>query len=134
MRRTALATALAAVAAALGGCGTAANFRGTGWSDTHIYGGVIYDVKCGMGWFKRRATSPNKGIQHDIGTGVGLGLISLDTTLCVFTDTLTLPITVPVAIWATPANAPDACNCAPPPTPPPPPAAAPPAAPVPPVR
>jgi uncharacterized protein YceK len=103
MKRASLAAALTLVILILGGCGTIANFGGKGWENTRIYGGVLTDVKSAENWIAYRPISKESEIQRDVGTVVGTGLIALDVPLSAIGDTLTLPITIPAAIWGTPA-------------------------------
>lgn len=144
MRRTPIAAVLALAAATLCGCGTIGNCC-KDWDKMRIYGGVLGDYGGAKAWISARSASPTVGIQQTTGTVVGVGLVALDGTLCLFTDTLTLPLTIPAAIWGRPsssATTDGGCACppaAPPLSPasvPPPPAAPvppPPAAPVPPL-
>jgi uncharacterized protein YceK len=88
---------------ALGGCGTVANLRGKGWDHTQIYGGVRRDVKATEDWIADYSAMKETDIRQDVGVGVGVTLISLDTALSAIGDTLTLPVTIPVALFAKPA-------------------------------
>lgn len=105
MRRASRAAALAFTLALLGGCGTIANFGGKGWQNTQIYGGVLRDVKSAEDWIANNPIAPETDIQKDVGTVVGVGLIGLDISLSAVADTLTLPITIPAVLWATPMTA-----------------------------
>ena len=87
----------------LSGCGTIANFSGKGWDNTHIYGGVVRNVKSAEEWIEAKPITKDTELQQGIGTVVGTGLIVLDVPLSAIGDTLTLPITIPAAIWGTPS-------------------------------
>jgi uncharacterized protein YceK len=91
----------------LSGCGTAANLSGgfQGWRKAQIYGGVRTDVKSAEQFVADNWTSESD-FQQDVGTVVGVGLISLDVPLSLIGDTLTLPITIPAAILSGPAPQP----------------------------
>jgi len=101
MKRASLAAALVILIPC--GCGTIANFGEKGWANARIYGGVQRDLKSAEDWLAYRPISKESELQHDVGTVVGTGLIGLDMPLSAIGDTLTLPITVPAAIWGTPA-------------------------------
>ncbi len=105
MKRASLAAALGTLI--LSGCGTIANFSGKGWDNTHIYGGVVRDVKSAEEWIEAKPITKDTELQQGIGTVVGTGLIVLDVPLSAIGDTLTLPITIPAAIWGTPSGAPN---------------------------
>ncbi|HEY7312521.1 MAG TPA: YceK/YidQ family lipoprotein [Gemmataceae bacterium] len=98
MRRASL-VALALAAMYLIGCGTAANLSGglQGWRKSQIYGGVRRDVKSANQFIADNWTGA-ADIQQDVGTVVGVGLISLDVPFSLIGDTLTLPITIPAAL------------------------------------
>lgn len=114
MRR--IACALVPLAATLlGGCGTYANFKQEGCKNARVYGGVMYDVKSIEEWGAARPLGSETDPQRGAGTLVGYGLIGLDFPLSAIADTITLPITVPLAIWGDPKPAP---SPTPPPTPP----------------
>jgi uncharacterized protein YceK len=86
------------VAVALAGCGTIANVGGGRWRTSKIYGGVLRDVKSTEDWIADYSAEPKTGIMRDVGVGVGVGLIAIDLPLSAVGDTLTLPITIPVAL------------------------------------
>jgi uncharacterized protein YceK len=96
MRRTALA--LAFVTASLHGCGTMSNFSSKQPDRTQIYGGVLADLKSMEVWANHQVPAEDTGILHDVGYGVGLGLMGLDVPLSAIGDTLTLPITIPMVL------------------------------------
>ncbi len=98
------------VAVALIGCGTIANVSGGRWRTSKIYGGVLRDVKSTEDWIADYSAEPKTSIMRDVGVGVGVGLIAIDLPLSVVGDTLTLPITIPVAL-----NRPRQPNLPPPP-------------------
>jgi uncharacterized protein YceK len=100
MTRTGRAAALFLAVGTLGGCGTLANLGGRGWEHTRIYGGVLGDVKGAQDWIADNPITPEADIQKNVGTVVGVGLVALDVPFSAIGDTLTLPVTVPVAIWA----------------------------------
>lgn len=129
--------ALAVLSAALflSGCGTFANVSvgaREGWKNAKIYGGVRRDALSADNWVRHSWTwGKDFDFQQDLGTVVGLGLIGLDAPLSLIGDTLTLPVTVPAAIWGGNAKDPNAgrSNPAASPTPLAPPTVAPPAGP-----
>jgi uncharacterized protein YceK len=86
-----------------GGCGTVANLEigaRQGWKNAQIYGGVRRDVNSAEQWFADNWTpAGNADVQQDIGAVVGVGLVGLDVPLSAIADTLTLPVTIPAAIW-----------------------------------
>lgn len=103
MARALLATAALIVAVFPSGCGTFANLSigaRQGWKNAQIYGGVRRDVQSAEDFVAHSWTSgDNLDIQQDIGTVVGVGLVGIDVPLSAIADTLTLPITIPAAIW-----------------------------------
>ncbi len=105
MRRAALA-AIILSSAAVCGCGTVANLSGRGWDHTQIYGGVRRDVKATEDWIAGYSAMKDTDIRQDVGVGVGVALVSLDTALSAIGDTLTLPITIPVALLVKPSPPP----------------------------
>lgn len=102
MARALFAAALF-VPLALSGCGTFANLSlgaRQGWKNALIYGGVRRDVQSTGDWIEHSWTwGKNLDLQQDLGTVVGVGLIGIDLPLSAIGDTLTLPITIPAAIW-----------------------------------
>jgi uncharacterized protein YceK len=102
MRRAALA-AIVLTSVAVSGCGTVANLSGRGWDHTQIYGGVRRDVKATEDWIADYSAMKDTDIRQDVGVGVGVALVSLDTALSAIGDTLTLPITIPVALFVKPS-------------------------------
>lgn len=105
MRRAALA-AIVLTSIAVCGCGTVANLSGRGWDHTQIYGGVRRDVKATEDWIAEYSAMKDTDIRQDVGVGVGVALVSLDTALSAVGDTLTLPITIPVALFVKPSSPP----------------------------
>lgn len=103
MSRALFAVATLFAASLLSGCGTFANLSigaRQGWKNALIYGGVRRDVQSAGNWIDHSWTwGPNLDIQQDLGTVVGVGLVGLDVPLSAIGDTLTLPITIPAAIW-----------------------------------
>jgi uncharacterized protein YceK len=103
MTRGSLATALLLAAVICSGCGTIANLSigaRQGWKNAQIYGGVRRDVKSAEEWFNDNWTpAGNADLQQDVGAVVGVGLVGLDVPLSAIGDTLTLPVTIPAAIW-----------------------------------
>jgi hypothetical protein len=79
-----------------------ANLRSRGWQQTQIYGGVRRNVQATEDWIAEYSAMKDTDIRQDVGVGVGVALISLDTALSAIGDTLTLPITIPVALYAKP--------------------------------
>jgi uncharacterized protein YceK len=90
----------------LSGCGTAANLSGgaQGWRNAQIYGGVLTDVKSTQEWVTSNWTN-FADWQQDVGTIVGVGLISLDVPFSAIGDTLTLPVTIPAVLLRGPGPA-----------------------------
>lgn len=97
-----------ALIATLSGCGTVLNLRATNvpapppgeisiWAEGHhpppklVYGGVRVDASAGPGWFVEASGTPPLAL-------VGAYTCLIDLPVCVVTDTLTLPITIPAAI------------------------------------
>lgn len=85
------------------GCGTVANLETgarQGWKNAIIYGGVRRDVQSAGNWIDHSWTwGDNLDVVQDIGSVVGVGLVGIDIPLSAVGDTLTLPITVPIALW-----------------------------------
>jgi uncharacterized protein YceK len=108
MSRALLAAALLSAAPVLSGCGTFANVSigaRQGWQNALIYGGVRRDIQTTSNWIDHSWTwGPNLDIQQDVGTVVGVALVGIDMPLSAIGDTLTLPITIPAAIWAGNSN------------------------------
>jgi uncharacterized protein YceK len=102
MARAWRTAALSAAALFLCGCGTVANLSTgsrLGWRYAQIYGGVRRDVQSADSWIRNNWTSgENLDILQDVGTVVGVALVGIDVPLSAALDTLTLPITVPVAL------------------------------------
>jgi uncharacterized protein YceK len=109
MARALLATGALIVAIFLSGCGTFANLSigaRQGWKNAQIYGGVRRDVQSAEEFIAHSWTSgDNLDIPQDIGTVVGVGLVGIDVPLSAIADTLTLPLTIPAAIWGSNGNA-----------------------------
>jgi uncharacterized protein YceK len=103
MTRASLAAALLFALLVSSGCGTIANLSigsRQGWKNAKIYGGVRRDIQSGEDWFNANWTpSGQTDVQQDIGAVVGVGLVGLDVPLSAIGDTLTLPVTIPAAIW-----------------------------------
>jgi len=103
MGRASRAAALI-VAGFLSGCGTLANINTgarEGWKNVQIYGGVRRDVQSGEEWFAHSWTPlKNLELMQDLGAVVGLVLVGIDVPLSVAADTVTLPVTIPISIWA----------------------------------
>lgn len=108
MARASRAAALLIAVLFLCGCGTIANLQTggrQGWKNAIIYGGVRRDVESAGKWIDHSWTSgENLDIFQDIGTVVGVGLVGIDIPLSAIGDTLTLPVTVPIALWNNSAN------------------------------
>ena len=104
MSRALLAAASLSAALFLSGCGAFANVSvgaRQGWKNALIYGGVRRDVQSAANWVEHSWTwGSNFDIQQDVGTAVGVALVGIDVPLSAIGDTLTLPITVPAAIWS----------------------------------
>jgi uncharacterized protein YceK len=108
MGRALRAAALLIVVEFLSGCGTVANLSigaREGWKNAQIYGGVRRDVQSAEQWIDHSWTwGENLDVVQDIGTVVGVGLVGIDVPLSAVGDTLTLPITIPAAIWGSSRN------------------------------
>ena len=108
MSRALLVAASLSAALVLSGCGTFANVSigaRQGWQNALIYGGVRRDIQTTSNWIDHSWTwIPNLDIQQDVGTVVGVALVGIDMPLSAIGDTLTLPITIPAAIWAGNSN------------------------------
>ena len=108
MARASRAAALLIAVLFLCGCGTIANLQTgarQGWKHAYIYGGVRRDVESAGGWINHNWTwGKNLDILQDAGTVVGVVLVGIDLPLSAAGDTLTLPVTVPIAIWSNSRN------------------------------
>jgi uncharacterized protein YceK len=108
MVRASRAAALGTAVLFLCGCGTVANLEmgwRQGWQNTVIYGGVRRDVQSAGKWIDHSWTwGENLDVLQDIGTVVGVGLVGIDIPLSAVGDTLTLPVTVPIALWSNSAS------------------------------
>src|SRR5579875_2703047 len=108
MVRASRAAALGTAVLFLCGCGTVANLEmgwRQGWQNTVIYGGVRRDVQSAGKWIDHSWTwGKDLDIIQDIGTVVGVGLVGIDIPLSAVGDTLTLPVTVPIAIYNNSTN------------------------------
>lgn len=103
MAKASRAAALGVAVLFLCGCGTVANLETgarQGWKNAVIYGGVRRDVQSAGKWIDHSWTwGDNLDVVQDIGTVVGVGLVGIDIPLSAIGDTLTLPVTVPIALW-----------------------------------
>ena len=108
MSRASRKTALLAAVLLLCGCGTVANLSlgaRQGWKNAYVYGGVRRDIKSESDWIDHSWTwGKNLDVIQDIGSVVGVALVGIDIPLSAIGDTLTLPITVPVALWSNSGN------------------------------
>lgn len=108
MSRASRKMALCIAVLLLCGCGTVANLSigaRQGWKNAYIYGGVRRDIKSESDWIDHSWTSgKNLDVIQDIGSVVGVALVGIDIPLSAIGDTLTLPITIPVAIWSNSVN------------------------------
>jgi uncharacterized protein YceK len=108
MVRASRAAALWIAVLFLGGCGTIANLETgarQGWKNTVIYGGVRRDISSAEKWIDHSWTSGEKlDVIQDIGSVVGVVLVGIDVPLSAIGDTLTLPATIPIALWNNSAN------------------------------
>lgn len=107
MAKASRAAALGIAVLLLCGCGTIANLSTgarQGWKNAGIYGGVRRDVDSAGKWIDHSWTwGKNLDVISDIGTVVGVGLVGIDVPLSAVGDTITLPVTVPIALWNNPA-------------------------------
>jgi uncharacterized protein YceK len=103
MAKASRAAALGVAVLLLCGCGTIANLETgarQGWKNAAIYGGVRRDVQSAGKWIDHSWTwGDNLDVIQDIGSVVGVGLVGIDIPLSAVGDTLTLPVTVPIALW-----------------------------------
>lgn len=108
MARSSRAAALWVGALFLCGCGTVANLTTgarQGWNNAYIYGGVRRDIKSETDWIDHSWTSGKKlDVIQNIGSVVGVVLVGIDMPLSAIGDTLTLPATIPIAIWSDSVN------------------------------
>jgi uncharacterized protein YceK len=108
MSRASRAAVLPILVVLVSGCGTMANISigaRQGWQNALIYGGVRRDVKSAEDFVSNNWTSKeNADFMQDTGTIVGVGLVGIDVSLSAIADTLTLPITIPAAIWGGPGK------------------------------
>jgi uncharacterized protein YceK len=108
MAKASRAAALGVAVLFLCGCGTIANLETgarQGWKNAVIYGGVRRDVQSAGKWIDHSWTwGDNLEVVQDIGTVVGVGLVGIDIPLSAIGDTLTLPVTVPIALWSNSVN------------------------------
>jgi uncharacterized protein YceK len=108
MTKASRAAALGIAVLFLSGCGTVANLETgarQGWRNALIYGGVRRDVQSAGKWIDHSWTwGDNLDVVQDIGTVVGVGLVGVDIPLSAIGDTLTLPVTVPIALWNNSVN------------------------------
>jgi len=90
------------------GCGTIANLE-TGarqeWKNATIYGGARRDIHSARQWIDHSWTwGKNLNVIQDIGTVVGVVLVGIDVPLSAVGDTVTLPVTVSIALWSNAVN------------------------------
>lgn len=108
MARASRAAALWTAVLLLCGCGTVSNLSfgaRQGWQNAYIYGGVRRDLQSEKDWIAHSWTSgKNLDVIQDIGTVVGVILVGIDVPISAIGDTLTLPATVPIAIWSNSVN------------------------------
>jgi hypothetical protein len=84
-----------------------ANLGSSNWPNAQIYGGVLRDVRSVETWLEDSSTVKDPDIRNYVGTVVGVGLIALDVPLSAVGDTLTLPVTIPLARRPAPASDPN---------------------------
>jgi len=124
MGRKATAHLAAALALALGGCGTAVNCGGVMDPEAPrcVYGGVSLDRRWSthffatafQGPYPESATACNRILAGSFAFGCGVSVLAVDLPLSVVADTLTLPLTVPTMIhrWNEAIFCPDLGNAA----------------------
>src|SRR5579884_2387867 len=93
-----MASCLAAVlACALGGCGTIGNLAD--FKSTAPFGGVSRDLQA-TGWLLEEAPeAAKKSAAATAGIAVATPIVALDLPLSLAADTITLPVTLPVALF-----------------------------------
>jgi uncharacterized protein YceK len=124
MGRKAAARLAAALALALGGCGTAVNCGGVmdPGAPRCVYGGVSLDRRWGghffttafQGPYPENATVCNRLLASSFAFGCGVGVLAVDLPLSLAADTLTLPLTIPTSIhrWNQAITSPELGNAA----------------------
>jgi uncharacterized protein YceK len=96
MYRTQTACLAAVMVCALGGCGTICNL--TDPSRIKPFGGVIWDCEA-FDWFMYQVNeAPKKPAANTVGLTLSDPIVTIDLPLSVVADTVTLPITVPIAL------------------------------------
>ena len=96
MYRTQMAWLAAALVCALGGCGTIGNLADP--SRTRPFGGVIRD-SAASGWLMNEfSEAPSKPAAENAGLALAVPFVTIDLPLSLVADTVTLPITIPVAL------------------------------------
>ncbi len=108
MARASRSAVLCSAVLLLCGCGTVSNLSTgarQGWRYASIYGGVRRDIQSERDWIAHSWTSgKDLDVIQDIGTVVGAVIVGVDVPISAIGDTLTLPLTVPVAIWSNAVN------------------------------
>src|SRR4051794_35176803 len=92
--------------AVTGGCGTVHDLRGQGdeLSPARVYGGVCLDAE-GVTGLLGDTTGGHGGLPgRAVQIVMGSYLLAVDLPLCAVADTLTLPVTLPVALRASTPN------------------------------
>jgi uncharacterized protein YceK len=96
MYRTRMAWLAAALVCALGGCGTIGNLADPG--RTKPFGGVIRDSEA-SGWLMNEVSEASKKpAAEKAGLVLAAPIVTIDLPLSLVADTVTLPITIPVAL------------------------------------
>jgi uncharacterized protein YceK len=96
MYRTQTAWLAAALVCALGGCGTIGNLADPG--RTKPFGGVIRDREA-SGWLIDEVSEASKkSAAEKAGLVLAAPIVTIDLPLSLVADTVTLPITLPVAL------------------------------------
>jgi uncharacterized protein YceK len=114
MRTHAAKGLAAALAIALGGCGTLYNFHPPEKADKEgpapvprtAYGGVATDAEVGTKWLAApfvterlpQVSAVEWGVESVCKVGIGAYVLAVDLPLSALADTLTLPVTVPATL------------------------------------
>ena len=96
MDRTKTAWLAAALVCALGGCGTIGNLADP--SRTKPFGGVMRDGEASSWLMNEFSEASKKPVVEKAGLVVAAPIVTIDLPLSLVADTVTLPLTIPVAL------------------------------------